>query len=486
MSTYHRKAWVREFVIGPAIALSLAACGLVDLRPVIMTVTPGTADAVLGARDAGLSVSFSAEPVRLDAERAFSVRSAVGTIEGIYSWEGHAFSWVPILPWDPGVRYRLEISEPIPMLDGREAHPDFVVPFYCLRSSGRPVLDSFSPVDGATVGVPVSGESMLELRFSESMDASSVRDALSLRPSASFCVSWNAEGTVAIVVPDGRLLPCTVYRWSLDASARAADGSPLSRSETAAFVTDLDVIPPRVARVYPAVLSDGTWLEAASSLYELDSGHSIAVLFSEAVDAASVRAGIQVGPDVAGRVAVVSQRMAIFTPDSGWKPEAELELFVSADVEDVSGLGMSDEYRLVFTPVVPFLRIVEVAASVGESTGDTGGTSIMAVTVGTEPDGVLGLTLVFSAPFGACAKVGAVDMISLATFFPGSLDAPGLRSAAWFSDDTLVMTWEGLRKSTAVSTNYYELTVDGGPWGITSESGRYLREDAAIYIEAKE
>lgn len=485
MSTYHRKALLSSLIIAPIIALSPQACGLVDLRPVIVTTTPGTADAVLGARDAGLSVVFSAEPVRLEAERAFSVSSAAGSVDGSYDWDGSAFSWKPTLPWDPGVRYRLKLSGSIPTLDGREARPELDVPFYVMRSSVRPVLASFFPDDGSSVGVPGLGEAILELRFSESMDAAAVRDALSIRPSLPFGVAWDAEHTIATITPDSRLRPCTVYRWSLDVSARAADGSPIAGSETAAFVTDQDALPPRVERVYPATLSDGAWREAASGLDEVDDGHSIAVLFSEDMDAASVRAGIRVSGS-SGRVDVASRRIAVFTPDNGWKPETELELIVSTDAEDASGLGLADEYRVAFTPVVPFLRIVEVAASAGESTDDADGGVPLAVTVGAEPDGVLSLTMVFSAPFDAVARVGAVDRIALAVFFPDSLAAPGLRSATWFSEDTLVMAWEGLRKSAAASTNYYELRIGGGLGGISSGSGRYLEDDAALYIEAKE
>lgn len=485
MSSYHRKGFARGLFIAPLFALSLQACGLVDLRPVIVRVTPGTADAVLGARDSGLSVAFSAEPVRLDAERAFSVGSAAGLVEGDFSWDGSAFSWKPSLPWDPGVRYRLRLSGSIPAIDGREARPEYDLPFYAVRSIGRPVLASFVPGDGSSVGVPGSGEPVLELRFSEPMDASAVRDALSIRPALAFGIAWNAEGTTAIITPDSRPRPCTVYRWSLGASARAADGSPLARSETAAFVTDLDSLPPRVERAYPATLSDGAWREAASGLDEVDAGHSIAVLFSEDMDAASVRSGIRVG-GLSGFVDVVSRRIAVYTPDNGWTPAAELELVVSADVEDASGLGMADEYRVAFTPARPFLRVVEVAASAGESTDGADGGGTLAVTIGAEPDGILSLAIAFSAPFDAVAKVGAVDRIALSVFFPDSLAAPGLRSATWFSDDTLVMVWEGLRGSDDASTNYYELRIGGGLGGMTSASGLYLEDDAALYIEAKE
>jgi len=352
-----------------------------------------------------------------------------------------------------------------------------------MRSSGRPVVASFFPDDGASVGVPELGEAVLELRFSEPMDAATVRDALSIRPSLSFGVTWDAEDTIATITPDSRLRPCTVYRWSLDVSARAADGSPIAGSGTAAFVTDQDALPPRVERAYPATLSDGAWREAAAGLDEVDDGHSVAVLFSEDMDAASVRAGIRISGS-SGRVDVASRRIAVFTPDNGWTPETELVLVVSKDVEDASGLGMAEGYRVAFTPVVPFLRIVEVAASAGESTDGSDGT--LAVTVGAEPDGVLSLTMVFSAPFDAVAKVGAVDRIALAVFFPDSLAAPGLRSASWFSDDTLVMTWDGLRKSSAAATNYYALRIGGGLGGISSGSGRYLEDDAVMYIEAKE
>lgn len=467
-----------------AVAAIAASCGLIDLRPVEVSVEPAEAYAVLPSLDSAVYVRFSAEPLRLDAESAFSVRSASGAVEGDFSWDGASFSWKPVAPWNPGVRYRVALGGSIRTADGRTALPDIDMPFYAVRSSAPPTLVSYSPADGASVGIAEAGEPALTLTFSEAMDGKAVRDALGFRPSLQFELRWDAGMTVASVAASQRLSPCASYAWTLGASARASDGAPLLRSEGAGFATDLDSSPPRVERTYPVSFSRGAWAEAATDLSGLDSGHSIAVLFSEAVDERSARAGIRVEPSVSGRVDAVSPRLAVFTPDGDWEPEAELTLVVSDEVEDLSGLGIVMERFERFRPLEPFLEVLRVESGDGESSADLSGGAILPVTVGIAPEGGLLVTVEFSAAFGPEAKVALVERVSLSVFFPASLPAPELKSVWWSSDDAVTYEWVGLERSGDTTTNYYLFTISGGIDGIAGESGLRIKDDASIYLEA--
>ncbi|PKL09382.1 MAG: hypothetical protein CVV51_03995 [Spirochaetae bacterium HGW-Spirochaetae-7] len=473
-------------VVWLAIGLQAASCGLVDLRPVTVTLEPHEANAVLDSREAFISVDFSEEPIRLEAERAFSVESAAGAVEGDFSWSGWGFTWKPVKPWDPGLRYRLLIKGSIGTAGGREARLSIDLPFYAVRASMMPVLACYWPPDGQSTGVHGQGDAAIELRFSEAMDSGSVLDAFSLSPSAGFDMVWDPSATIATIVPDERLEPCSVYRWTLEKIARAIDGSPLAMEEKASFVTDLDRTAPSVVRTYAVVRGIGAWVEIGSGLGGVDTGHSIAILFSEAVDASSVLSGVRLESGESGHVDVVTPNLVVYTPEQDWEPGKSHTLAVSTDVKDASGICMVEEYRERFTPIVPFLRVLRATAAAGETLDDVGNLSTLPVSVGVAPEGLLSLTLNFTGRFDVLAKVAASGQITLVPFFPGSLPAPRLRSVVWFSDDTVTLTWEGLRRSDPISDKYYKLSVPGGPGGVTSGSGHYLEREVSLLLVAKE
>ena len=199
-----------------------------------------------------MSVTFSEQPSRLEAERAFSVESPVGAIEGDFSWNGPGFTWKPVRQWDPGLRYRLVMQGSIGTADGREARPSIDLPFYAVRSSGLPVLEGYWPSDGESTGVRGDGAAALELRFSETMDTRSVLDAFSLSPRAGFTIVWNAEA------------------WKLFAASKGLDpqqpNHAASKLELLARITSLLDALPRYAQVRAVHLALEPWTIEAGLL----------------------------------------------------------------------------------------------------------------------------------------------------------------------------------------------------------------------------
>ncbi|MBN2875378.1 MAG: Ig-like domain-containing protein, partial [Spirochaetales bacterium] len=453
---------------------AFCSCGLVDLRPVVLTIEPREAYSVLPSRDAVLGVTFSAAPNHLDAERAFSVVSPEGSVDGDCIWVENKLEWKPLAAMDPGVRYSVHVRGEIRMLDGRRTNAEVLVPFFVVRSGGLPVLASFSPGNGASTGTAGDGAPALILTFSERMDEWTVQEAFSLRPSADFAIEWNLEGTVAAIVPEEALSPCSTYTWSLTEDARAVDGAPLPDSSTASFSTDIDAVPPRVERVFAVAVSDGEWVELSGDLLSLQRGHSLAILFSEAMEDVGTSSTIRVEPGVSGLVERSGQRLFVFTPERNWTPELPLELVVSTSARDSSGLAMAAEYRQSFTPASQFLRILRIETPDGESIDDVDAQGAFTVSVGLAPEGLLTLSLRFSEAFEASERVAAADAVSLDAFFPGDVLAPATRSVHWGTNDTLSITWELLRRSDAACVRYYQLRIAGGEYGIRSTSGAYL------------
>jgi len=486
MSPYRIDALRKQAVLNAILASALCCCGIVDMRPVVVVTKPELAYQILEARDDSLHVTFSSEPEHLAAERAFLVKSPAGTIEGDFLWEGSGFIWEPVSPWDPGVRYRLILKGLIPILDGREASPEIDIPFFVLRSGSQPTLLRTIPGRGASVSVQAGSLPVLHLEFSEAMNKLETENAFTLKPTVDCDHTWNIEQTTLAITPRDQLSACIEYRWSLGAGARAQDGTPLGRSENGTFLTNLDAIPPRVERVYPVIRSGDTWVEAAADITGLDAGHSLAILFSEQVDPVTAVSGIRIEPSLAGRADAIAPRLVVYTPERDWLPGQSLTLLVSGDVKDVSGLTTGEEYALRFMPIVPYLLIRSARSGLLETTSDLSGSSILAAELGNAPDGVCTLTLEFSAPFDAAGKTATGERISLATFFPSWLPSPALRDVCWLSDDTVALTWEGLRANEAGTINYYRLLIPGGQGGIHSGKDLFLQDDCSLYMEVQQ
>ncbi len=468
-----------------AMVAATFSCDLIDLRPVAVSTMPASAYTMLASRESCVVVTFSAEPERLEAERAFLVRSPEGAVEGDFSWNGPGFTWKPVSPWNPGLRYRLILKGSIRTLDGREVRPEIDLPFFAQRSTGQPLLSSFTPAQGSSIGVSTGSLPVLKLEFTEAMEVLSTETAFNLKPAAECCFSWNTEQTILYITPKEKLSVCSMYRWTLGTGARAVDGTPLGRSAGGTFITNLDSTPPRVERAYPVFHSGGAWVEAAADLSGLDARHSLAVLFSEPIEPVSAIGGIRLEPSQTGRSDAVGPRLVVFTPEREWLPEQALTLVVSADVKDSSGLRAGEEFRLRFTPLVPYLKILAVSAGVDKTTDDLGDSSILTVALGDAPDGICTLMLRFSAPFDAATKVATAERVTLSAFFPSYLPAPSLRDLCWLSDDTLTMTWEGLRANDDEAINFYRLLVPGGQGGILSGKGLWLKDDGLLYLEVE-
>jgi hypothetical protein len=98
------------------------------------------------------------------------------------------------------------------------------------------------------------------------------------------------------------------------------------------------------------------------------------------------------------------------------------------------------------------------------------------------PDGIVTVTLRFSHAFTTQAQAAAVLGLRLETYFPGTLQAVSLRSARWWSADTLILQWEGLEIGTTEEGCYYRLVLPGGRGGISDGAGSYLRENYTFFL----
>ncbi len=156
-------------------------------------------------------------------------------------------------------------------------------------------------LDAVLTGHPLT--SSFEIGFDAPMDAASVAAALRIAPDAAVTFTWDAEGRNLTLSPVKSWAPDTLYTITVDASARAADGSALASPIRAVMLT----------------AKAGTGSVAATRLVgtRVRSDTAFTIHLDRAVSVAAVQAALQVDPPVTGTVTAGSaQGDYVFTPDS--------------------------------------------------------------------------------------------------------------------------------------------------------------------------
>jgi hypothetical protein len=461
-------------------AIFCVSCGFIDLRPIEIIIEPGETDSLLGNFDSPLIVKFNTEMVKEDAEGIMQISSDMGIMDGDFSWTKNDLYFTPVPGWTAGIRYTLSLFGTMRSVDGRELRIEKFVSFYTMNKNERPLLIWHSPADGASVG---TGNQVFEFHFSRSMDKLTVESALSIEGIGNKIYEWLSDDKVLKVSSDKSLTPWMSYRWNLRDSAKSVDGVPLPKTYTGYFTTSLDKILPKVIKVFPVLFSDGSWYPTGSNLETgLAPDQGIAIEFNKPMSENVLRS-IRFEPSLTGRTEMLSENsiIYIFTKD----PESEITyiMIVSADARDTEGLKTGEEYRINFFPDIPFFNVLSFS-SIGSPLADNIYSDIVLPARITPGTGDFLFFIRFSLPFNRQEKQNTALKVMLTPFFPKTLAPVALQNVDWFSDDQLLMCWEGLTAGDDDTRHYYRLTIPGGKNGITNGIGMYMKEDITIYLEA--
>lgn len=468
----------------------VTGCGFADLRPVTVSTSPSDMNAVLPTNKTPVIVNFSAEMMRIESESAVRITSDAGAALYDAAWQGNSLYCTPVPSWTPGVRYVLSLSGTVYAADGRELQTAASVPFFAVSASPAPVVVSFSPENTASVGVNAEYGANITVRFSEPMDRKSVETAFSWDTGSEKIFSWADNDTLFTVSAPKPLSPWTVCRWSIGAGAASAVGVPLYREVKAYFVTDADRSRPAVERVYPVLWSNGAWVDA---LRPIETGFtadtSIFISFNKDMDTESVRRAIRIEPSLSGRVEEISASRFVFIPETAPKIGERYALIISADTADISGLKLGSEYRVYFTPDIPFLRVMSLSSAnmtltTAPDPRNGAEFTVNIVKTGAGGVGILSVRLRFSLGFTEKAKLDLPFLVSLSGFFPDILTPVSLQSAHWTSADTLSLTWNGVKGGSAAEPYYYKLTLPGGINGAANGRGSYFQDELSFYFKA--
>jgi hypothetical protein len=465
------------------LALGLGGCNFINLRPIGFSSYPEAENTILPEAQSVLVVRFDTGMDKGETQKALSVSFSGGTVSGDLTWQGDDLFFTPLEPWLPGVRYTLNLAGTIYALDGRESRVVHHVPFYVLTREAAPYGLSFSPPDGASVGVDPPGGAFIRIVFSQPMDRQSTADGFSLDGVNKREFRWSGDDTVMEVHPLDKLNPWTQYHWTLRVKARGRNGVPLGKEISGAFTTDADRLLPAVIEVYPLVKGNAGsglwWIRTGSSMEDgLDSGQAVGVEFNKPMDESVLR-NIRFEPSLAGRAEMWTPSVMVFIPDQDPEPQRIYTMYISGGSTDTGGLKMEKDFAFSFSSGVPYLTVLSLDAGQGPQGAEENGIYPARTIL---PEGIVTVTVRFSHALTLQAQADAVLALSMEPYFPRTLRPISLRSARWWSEDTLIIQWEGIEAGSGTEEHYYRLRLPGGRGAIGDGKGSYLKEDLFFFL----
>ena len=457
----------------------IISCEFIDLRPIGIEIEPDKIDSLLPDTYTPVILKFDTKMQKDEVEGIMQINSDTGSIKGDKHWEENNLYFVPVQGWTAGVRYTLSLIGNFRSVDGRELRIERFISFYAINKNSPPSLKHNIPINGSSIG---TNNAVFEFHFSRPMEKHTVESALTLEGIGNKTFEWFDNDKILKVTPDKPLSPWVMYRWNLKDSAKSIDGVPLSKIYSGYFTTDLDQTLPKVTNVYPALFSDGCWYPTGTNLETgLRSGHGIAVSFNKPMGENVLRS-LRFEPSLTGRAEMLSENSIVYIFTKNPEPETTYTLIVSGDTKDSEGLKIGGDYRLNFNVDIPYLNVLSITDDNGHVMEDfSSANNIFPVHVDQATKQIT-LSIHFSLIFGLEEKQNMPQKITLSPFFPRTIDPSALYSILWFSDDYLIMQWEGLSAGDE-APHYYKLTIPGGKNGINSNSGFYMKDDVIIYLE---
>ncbi|HEY5628731.1 MAG TPA: Ig-like domain-containing protein [Candidatus Limnocylindrales bacterium] len=312
------------------------------------------------------------------------------------------------------------------------------------------------PVAAQMLDAVVTGHGLktpFSIGFDAPMDGPSVAGALRISPEAAVTFSWDRAGKTLSIAPVTAWAPDTLYSITVDSSARAADGGPLTTPIHVAILT---------AKGGSATLSA---TKTVGTRVAVDT--TFAIHLDRPVAADAVQAAVQTDPVIAGTVtASGATGDYVFTPDAPLAPNTSYSLALVGLV-DADGIafaaGPSLAVRTVVAPGVVRFRPVNGATSVAQAavlsvrfsdkmnrrttaaafTAIAGGKAVVGKVTWAESDHVLVFTPTTALPYGA--KV-------VMTVTAGATSAAGVHVASSASVSFTVVAKPAAATKTAAKT----------------------------------
>ncbi|MDR2730752.1 MAG: Ig-like domain-containing protein [Treponema sp.] len=456
----------------------ILSCGFADLREIKFDVFPEN-NSILPDASTPVKISFNTSMDKYTVENLLNVNSDIGIVKGDKYWNENELYFTPVSGWTAGIRYNLSFSGSAYSADGRELRVMRYVSFYAINKNEHPLLESFTPENGASIGTV---NFSMKLNFSRAMERVSVESALLLDGISDKIFEWTNDDRTLTVTTNKSLVPWNHYRWTLRDSAKSSDGVPLVQAVSAQFNTDLDRNIPCIKKVYPVLYTDGCWYPTGLSIENgLGLNQSIVVEFNKPMSVTVLRS-IHIEPSISSRTEFLTENSIICILTKNPEPETSYVFTVSSDAKDSEGLTLNKDFKIVITPDIPYLKILSITPDKDLIINNFNVNEAFKITASPTPV-EMSFTVNFSLPFNNNEKQNAALKISLYPYFPASLSPVALTYIKWISDDRLRMTWDGVSTGKGDEPHFYKLSISGGKNGIICDE-TYLKENFNLILEA--
>jgi len=205
--------------------------------------------------EARISFTFSEAMKHLSVESALTISPS---IQHKLSWNGNVITIIPGNTLDHNTTYTISIGTGARDLHGNQIVEAYSLSFTTLADTIPPTIVITNPSHGET---DVIIDTTISLMFSESMDISSVEDAVATSPSIDYSLSW--EGSTLSISPETDLDYSTSYTITIATGAVDEAGNGLAEEVELQFVTQRipDLTPPIIEHVPVGETDDGKDVE---------------------------------------------------------------------------------------------------------------------------------------------------------------------------------------------------------------------------------
>jgi ATP-dependent Clp protease adapter protein ClpS len=328
-----------------------------DTTPPTVTSTVPANDATNIAITSVVTVTFSEpmDPSSINGSTiTLKVTSSGAPVSGSVTYNGanNTATFTPSASLSYSTGYTLTVSTGVKDAAGNALATTFTSGFSTVAAPDTtpPTVVSTVPPNGAT-GVPVN--SAMTVTFSEPMNAGTVNtNTVTLKvtssgASVSGTVGYNSGTNTATFTPSAALAFNIGYTLTVTTGAQDVAGNGLATTFTSTFTTAAapDITPPTVTSTIPA-----------NGATNVAIGTTVSVIFSEAMDAATINGtnitlkNTATSGGVAGTVSYnAGTNTATFTPTSPLSYSTNYTLTVSTGVKDLAGNALAATFSSSFT-----------------------------------------------------------------------------------------------------------------------------------------
>lgn len=421
-----------------------------------------------------IQINFSILPDKNDFERKFRFFEDKNTASVNFNWDGSTVFIQPILSWQKGQFYSLDLQGTLKMADGRI----YSTSVYRSFIYGEPE-NSFDLLSHEF------NESTFIIQFSKPVSIISFEEGFSITPFADYHSEFLDDGSTVIIRPKNGWFINTTYLWTIR-NMVSTDGYLMRKNYSGRINGIKDIIQPSIEYICPVDynVSGSFWHQVHSLDNHLLDNQAIGFSFSKPMDEASVISGVNFSPSINGYFIKETESRFIFIPTSLYQLRREYRLTIADSVKDTSGLTLFEPMQILFTTANQFLQITSITFDDNINPMPTDGT-ISEYTMISQMSIQLKTVINFSTVIPQKNWNDTVNAISMNVLFPASANSPALLSAYWsYNGSVLSIEWSGFSVSSGDIKNHYILRVDSNQNSVRNQANEYLEEDVCVIFIA--